>query len=364
MGLDKNSLKGMKPEDLTQAQVSAEPSQPSEPVTPATPTAQEPVVEPSVSAQVQEPSSPPSDPPSMDAETEKLFNLAVNTFGIAENKIDESVLKLAKSYAEIQGVSTRTRQELKQFQNMADGLNKVFEKRPDLYDQMKAVAEGKENLTPETRNADNSQQVGKLDNNISVTENELIQQGYLSASELDGLDELTRDRKVFKAEMAFEKDRLRAEYRQGLIAEREQLQAQSQQELDTKTNTQREDEGLKNYALEYGVNFAEVSDDQLLQIKQQMQYIRDPQNPKLITEDAFEIAANRVLGKSFGDKKPPVARKSVDQLVDSGKSFSRNSQPIGNQVPDLEAQLREKAVQNFRNTSSRGQHKANLLNKI
>ena len=128
MGLDKNSLKGMKPEDLTQAQASAAPSQPSEPVTPDPPTAQEPVVEPSVSAQVQEPSSPPSEPPSMDAETEKLHNLLVNTFGVSPDNVDESVLKLAKSYAEIQGVSTRTRQELKQFQNMADGLNKVFEK--------------------------------------------------------------------------------------------------------------------------------------------------------------------------------------------------------------------------------------------
>lgn len=359
-GLDKSALQGLSPEKLEQSN-KQEPDN----------TKEEDVVdqafkEAKSDTSSDDQSSPKDETKAQDAngDVDKYKNLLVNTFGFSEDEISEKDIKLAKSYAEAQSGMTRSRQEALEAKQTLTGLSEAFKKAPSLYEQLVAVAEGKEpeNLSKEgNRKPENpTTQVGQLE---TPNEETLIQQGYLKQSELDSLDEVSRQRKITQAELRFEKDKMLEEYKQGLVKTQEDLRKQAQQDQATQLNKERVSNGFDEYVTNYGVNIEEVTDEQLSQIQQHARYIRDPQNPTLISEDAIEIAANRVLGKSLADKQPlETGKKKVDDIVDTGKSVSkvRGNQPSKN---DLETQLQQMARENFQKSQNPIKYKQNLMSR-
>lgn len=364
MGQDKRNFSGLSPDKLKQPEQKPEDQDAvGQALDDKIEQSSQEEAQPNESTQESSPQEDKAETQDADPNVDKYKNLLVNTFGFDEGEITEKDIKLAKSYAEAQSGMTKSRQEALDYKQTVDGLQQVFKKAPSLYEQLVAVAQGKEpeNLsTEENRKSDNSQNIGQLEQNSTVSEQELIQGGYLSKEDLNGLDDLAKERVLAKAELRYDKDKLRQEYRNELQQERKTVQEQAQQEQAQAANRQRVDKGWDDYVMNYGVNFSEVSDDQLQQIKQNVQYIRDPQNPNLISEDAVEIAANRVLGNSVANKNPvKPSGKTVEGLTDSGKSVSKSRGNASGEKTQ-EEQLRQMAIDNFRNTSNPKRHKQNL----
>lgn len=301
----------------------------------------------------------PDNNESEDEEVQQYKKLAMNTFGFTEDEIDEKVVKMAKSFKEAQSTMTKSRQEALQNKQIIDGLNQVFEKSPELYEQVKAIAQGKqpENLsTNGNHKADNPQQsVGQLDTTGDIDEDTLISKGYLKAEEIEGLDDLAKARKIAKAELAYEKDAYKQQFRNELKEEQENLRKEQELQEAKTLNKQRVESGWDSYITNYGVNLADVTDEQLQTIQSQLQYVADPSNPNLIAEDAVEIVANRVLGNTLADKKGvQTGQRNLSDIEDTGVSVSKGSKPNQNltKAQKMDQELKKRAYENFAKTAN------------
>lgn len=279
-----------------------------------------------------------------DEEDVKYDNILKNTFGFGDGEIDPKARKLAKSWAEMQSMTTKTKQEKQQLEQVVNGLDSLTKKYPKLYEDFKRASEGRyEEENPSQEPSGQPDIKGQLEDD-SVTEEQLIKSGYLSKSEIEGLDELAKQRKIFNAEAKYIRQQEREALKKELRSERDNLRKEDEQNRITQENKRRAEEGFDKFIRETGTNLSEVSDEEYQKIQRRMLTILDPDDPRMIAEDAFEIAAERVLGVQ---KQPQQQRSSnIDELEDTGVTFNRQQTRQKGKV-SLEQQLRERAVENF-----------------
>lgn len=321
-------------------------------------------------AATEEIATPPETPPTpatgsdantetVDTETEKYLNVLTNTFGIEEGKIDDTHIKLAKSYLEAQSGMTKAKQSLSERQALIQNIEGVFEKAPDLYQQFTQVATGKqpENLSPQGNQADNpNNNVGQLNNqsgsNVTVNEQTLITSGYLDPNIVNGLDDISRLREVAKAEIAYERDRALNEYKSSLQRTQQELTQQQTLQQQSKTNSERIEKGWNNVITNYGVDLSKVDDNTFRAIEKNIAAIRDVDG--LISEDAVEIAVRRVLPKEELKNAPLIGKKSLEDIADSGVSINKGSAPAQKLTGKdrMMQELNERAQRHFQNTTN------------
>lgn len=289
-----------------------------------------------------------SDEPAQDAidsELSKYDNILVNTFGYDETEISDKDRKIAKSWAEIQSTATKSKQEAQQHKQYLEQLNGVLGQHPSLYKKLEQALNGQyqENPVKEEPKGQSQPNKGQLDYD-DISEDKLVSEGYLSQDELNGLDDLAKMRKVMRAEAKYIREQERDNYLNDIKNGQETLRKQQEAQTIKQENEQRATQGFDQFVTKYGVNFAELDDSVMQQIQKRMLVTLDPEDPRKIAEDAFEVAASRVLpqhGVSLQQKVQPSG-KSVDQIQDSGKTFSKATKQQSKK--DISSQLRERAI--------------------
>ena len=307
-------------------------------------------------SQQQEPDTPEepkqaqqqSDEPAQDAidsELSKYDNILVNTFGYDETEISDKDRKIAKSWAEIQSTATKSKQEAQQHKQYLEQLNGVLGQHPSLYKKLEQALNGQyqENPVQEEPKGQPQPNKGQLDYD-DISEDKLISEGLLSKDELDGLDDLAKMRKIAKAQVKYVTQQELQNYSTQIKNQQENLRKQQETQTIKQENEQRATQGFDEFVAKYGVNFAELDDSVMQQIQKRMLVTLDPEDPRKIAEDAFEVAASRVLpqhGVSLQQKVQPSG-KSVDQIQDTGKTFSKATKQQSKK--DMASQLRERAI--------------------
>lgn len=286
-----------------------------------------------------------------DSELSKFDNILINTYGFDESEINDKVRKVAKSWAGIQSTATKTKQEAQQYKQYIDQLNDVIESYPSLGQKLEQAVNGQYKENP-TSNGEPQQgqpqqpNKGQLDYD-DISEDTLVSEGYLSKDGFDGLDEATKMRKIMRAEAKYIADKNVNDFRQQIKQEQQNLQKQKETEQIQKENERRATQGFDEFVANHGVNFAELDDEVMQQIQKKMVVTLDPDNPRMISEDAFEYAAKSVLPKYGVNLQQPVSngpKKSINQIEDTGKTFSKATKQQGEKT--LEDQLRERAQRN------------------
>lgn len=286
-----------------------------------------------------------------DNELSKYDNVLINTYGVTEEELEKGISpdkarKLAKSWAEIQSTATKTKQEASQHKQVVDNLNAVLQKYPSLYEKLNQAVQGQYEENPtKTEPKGQPQPQGQLD--YDVSEDDLIKQGYLKAEELQGLDDLAKQRKLLRAEARYIRETESKNYMNDIKTQQENLHKQQELEQVHKENELRATQGFDNFVAQYGVNFAELDDNVVKQINKRMIHTLDPEDPRKIAEDAFEISAIQVLRKQglMPETKVKPSGKDVSQIEDTGTSFSKATK--SKQTKSLDEQLRERAAQQF-----------------
>lgn len=283
-------------------------------------------------------------PQDADNELAKYDNILRNTFGFNDEEINDKARKAAKSWSETQSLATKAKQEASQQKQIVDNLNAVLEKYPSLYEQLEKAAQGRYEENPKQEPKGQPNNTGQLD--YDVSEEQLVQSGYLTQEDLNGLDEFTKQRKILRAEAKYIREQESKNYMNDIKTQQDTLRKQQEQTQIQSENKRRAEDGFDNFVRAHGVNFAELEPEVVSQIQKRMQYTLDPSNPQLIAEDAFEIAASQIL-KSQGLFNQPVEtqRKTVSQIEDSGKTFSKATKPeVKGTMAD---ELRKRAYKNF-----------------
>lgn len=301
-------------------------------------------------------------------ELSKYDNVLKNTYGVTEEELEEGVSpekarKMAKSWSEMQSTTTKTKQQKQEYEQTVNAINQLMQQDPSLYEHMQAVKNGNSYENPNQQESITEQPAdnkGQLDSE-SVTEDTLVKEGYLDSSELQGLDELARQRKVARAEIQYEKDKTLSEFRNGLKQEQENLQKQQEQKQIKQYNKQKLEEGFDQFVADTGYNLAEVPDEVFNEIKNEAFYDRQGQDPRKIKEDAFPVAAKRVLRRrGMWDSNTQQTQAAKRQTMeDTGVEMNQAQQKQSKLSPSEE--LKKRAKQNA--SSGLVDNKAQFFNK-
>lgn len=283
-------------------------------------------------------------PQDVDSELSKYDNILKNTFGFTDEEITDKSRKAAKSWSETQSLATKAKQEASQHKQVVDNLNAVLQKYPSLYEQLEKAAQGRYNENPQQEPKGQPNKAGQLD--YDVSEEELVRQGYLNAEDLQGLDELAKQRKMLRAEAQYIRKQESENYANDIRTQQDNLRKQQEITQIQTENKRRAETGFDEFVRSHGVNFAELEPEVVAQIQKRMQYTLDPENPRLIAEDAFEVAASRILGqRGLLNQSTPTQKADMSQIEDTGRTFSKATKPEGKL--SMDAELRKRAYQNF-----------------
>ena len=264
---------------------------------------------------------------------QKDVSVLANTFGVEYESLPDSAregfLKMAKSYREAQGKYTSQSQKLKQLDSTLENFNQFLSKNSDIQKQIQSRLNGNQPEDKDTPSKPESSSVGK---SVTVDEKQLMKDGYLDESQLTGLDELTRQREVAKAELQYLRDQEIAKFREGLQQEKQKLSEAERAEQVKKTNQNRADDGIDRVVADYGIDFTALDDDVVQAIFNRSMRILDPSDPtgRTIDKDATydatlkELAIRDMLPK----QQPPQQKKTVDGITDTGVQFNKRGPQV------------------------------------
>src|SRR5690625_50566 len=277
---------------------------------------------------------------------DKDINILQNTFGIDPNNVPDDyrdkVVNVAKSYREAQGKWTKEQEQRQMLQQTLENFEKRLQQYPEVWDTVEKVARGEYNSgnsAPEPKGKPTQQSQP-----ATADEQTLIKEGYLTANELDGLDDLSRSRAVARAEIQYSRDKaledVERQMRERFDKVTSERTEQERQEYVEATNKKRFQDSFDKFVSEYAVNFTELDESVINSIRQRANVIRDPQDPSLLDADAFYDAAVKELAirNKLPQQQAPAPTKSggVNEILDTGHSANRRSSPTReNTVDDI-----------------------------
>ena len=260
----------------------------------------------------------------------KDVNVLANTFGIEYESLPEEqregFAKMAKSYREAQGKYTSVTQEAQQTQQMLQQLNQFLEKNPDLKQEFQNRLSGNQPTGKDTPSKPEPASTGQ---SATVDEQQLKSNGYLKDEDLQGLDELAKERAKVKAELAYLRDQELSKFREGLISEKEKLTKAERVQQVKKTNIQRLNDGVDRVVSDYGIDFTTLDNETISAIQNRALRILDPQDPtgQTIDKDAMYDATLKELairGK-LPQRQQQFQPKTLDGITDTGKQVNKRS---------------------------------------
>lgn len=279
----------------------------------------------------------------------KYDNVVKQTFGIPEDQINDYTRKMAKSWASQQSEYSKLKSQYNQEKQDLDRFNQILESNPDLKEEIQKAKEGKRQQKQENsqQESQSSEKPKSGNNSGDVDEQTLIQQGYLTEGDLEGLTELERQNKKFKAELQYDKDQTLNEWQeQRQKAEQEQEQKKTQEQKN-QVNQDRANKGFDDLVAK-GVNLSELPDDQFNSLISQMKAYRDPNDMHLLDENALELAAYKQ--GLLSQQNMSNDQQQQKTLNDTG--FSTNKQQPSNETKDINQELTERAKDKYRKTGA------------
>jgi hypothetical protein len=260
-------------------------------------------------------------------EEEKLQKLIEETFG-------GDPLKLAKSYVSSQSNYTKLRNDYKKAEGLLNNYDTMIENSPTLKNAIEnanSVEEIESLITSHKESNDKPKDEklpSKLDIPTEVTVDDLVKEGYVNEEFLRTLSETEKEAVVRRAELKYMRERLPSIIAQKSVEEatrqiEEQKNAAKQREQKEKNddiNVERYEKGITTIVEKFGLDFAGNEEDALLldEIQKRAAYIRDPENPDVMDEDAMLIATQKVLTmKGKLNDKVEKRKKETEELVNA-----------------------------------------------
>lgn len=297
-----------------------------------------------------------------DDERQRNINTLRNQFGtdledIPEN-FREEALKMAKSYRHAQGKFTNATQERSELQQKLEQKDSVLNKYNTFLDQNPDVKRTiQQRLNGENPQTDTEPQgqPNSLQQQGQLTEQQLVQAGYLNQNELQGLDDLARREAIVEARLDYKADQKAKQYQQKLEQAEQDVQQKKTKQRVKQVNAKRKDDGIDRFVSDYGVDLTQLDDDTIKAVSRRATRILDPtdETGRLIDQDAYYDALRKELairGKLPQGQQPQQA--SMSQLQNTGASV--NKRPP-NQTPTTAQELMEQKEQE-RTASLRNTH--------
>lgn len=289
-------------------------------------------------------------------DSEELVKYVKETFGVPEDEIEESHLKIAKSAKESQREFNRFYnnefQPVKKKAEAFENYDQFLQQNPDILEQIESRAKGNnENPSQNESRKVNSNQQGKLDDDLDVDEKTLVQQGYVDQSELDQMDDLARERKLLRAEAKYIRDQERERLRNDIRSVKEEEEQKFQEQQRKQQLKQKYNKSFDNFLNEYPqVDFSKPEFNQHLdKINEMTTRLID------VEDDPFKTSAEIVLnraGKLPQQNQPQQnnmeqAQQKLDSGVNMNKGRKQSKQKKMNPV-DKAVEQKKKQLQNVR----------------
>lgn len=291
---------------------------------------------------------------------EKDLKILQNTFGVDfDSDLDsqrEKIANIAKSYREAQSKFTKEQEQRQLHESTLNNFEQQLQQYPEVWDTVQKVAKGE--YDGNSKQEPKGKPKKKSQPAVAADEQTLIDEGYLDQSELDGLDEIARNRVVAEAKADYHIDKRLSEFeqqtRETIEKVRKDESEKERKERIQRTNKERLDDAFDRFVADYGVNFTELDDNTIDAIRKRANVIRDPSDPSLLDVDAFYDAAQKEL--AIRDKLPkgspkPNATNGVNQILDTGHNVNRKSNKAkpktAQEIMDEDARQRwERVMQN------------------
>lgn len=265
-----------------------------------------------------------------------IENLINNTFSGDPKKIAKSYLESQKQFTKLQDQYRQTDSRVQEFESQFQALNNLLERYPSLAKQVEKAIKGEysESQTvsseePKGKPAPTTE--GKLDSTSTLpTEQTLVQQGYIDPTDKDRLSTLDYERKVLEAQIRYAREDLprtiaeqtRKQYNQSLEQERKRQALEQQKQINEQRFSESFDRAVGKFGLDFTSTHAHLQD----QILNAVKAYRDPDNINLLSDDAVELAAERILRKNDMMPKSKTAPAAPKQPVgDDGFSSNRST---------------------------------------
>jgi len=279
----------------------------------------------------------------------KYVNYLKDTYGFQDNEITEKAVKLAKSDIEKQSYGSKLRSELDKYKQTVQGVESIFEKNPDLYQEFESARTGK-------RSSGNQQQKesgdDKPSNNVdklgetNVTEQQLVQEGYLNSDQLDGMSDYERKLEVKSAMIDRKADVRQKQFEQSLDEIETKRQEKRERNSRIQTNKKRLDEGFNDLIAKYKVDFSsDEFSDAYDRIQKRALTIADPDSRGLIDKRAVELSAQLELGDKLKKRESQSTNNTSNNSGKRDTGFNVNksgSQSSGNKPTSIWDKVDEK----------------------
>jgi hypothetical protein len=231
---------------------------------------------------------------------EKFQRILKDTFG-------GDATKAVKSWIEAQSKYADTSREYKRIKGEYENFNHLLETNPTLFDIVKRASQGEniENLLSQSKEPSGKPKVSdhafELDGSTSVDEKKLIESGYLDKSKLESMDDFSRQMAILNATQRYMFTEIPKQVTQRTQAElqkaRQEELAKIQRETTQQSNLRRWQEGIKNAASK-GWDFTGEHEALLDELEAEVNGVRDTKNLNLISEDAVDIALERIARRN------------------------------------------------------------------
>lgn len=271
-------------------------------------------------------------------ERQRNINTLQNQFGtnledIPEN-FREEALKMAKSYRHAQGKYTQATQQRSELENkleeaqkaqqVVQNLDGFLQQNPDIDRMIQQRMNGNPQQTgQEPQGQPNSvpQSQGQL------TEQQLINAGYVSSGELQGLDDFARKERLMDARIEYKADQKLNQYQQKLQEADQNFQQKKQKQQIDKLNKKRKDDGIDRFVSDYGVDLSQLDKQTIQAVTRRAELILDPSgNGNLIDQDAYYDALRKELAlRGNLPEQAQQQRANINQLQNTGVSVNKRT---------------------------------------
>lgn len=304
-------------------------------------------------------------------ERQRNINTLQNQFGTNLEEIPENfreeALKMAKSYRHAQGKYTEATQqrseledklsEAKQAQQVVDNLNGFLQQNPDIDRMIQQRLNGNNENPQQTGQEPQGQPNSVPQQQGQLTEQQLINAGYIKAGELDGLDDLGRRERLMEARIEHKADQKLNQYQQGLQQADQKFQQKKQQEKIQTLNKQRKDDGIDRFVADYGVDLSQLDDATIQAVSRRANLIKDPAGDgSLIDKDAYYDALRKELALrgNLPEQSQQPQQANMNQLQNTGVSVNKRTQQRQPQsVTDIMEQKEKERRAGLANTHPR-----------
>lgn len=261
----------------------------------------------------------------------KYVNYLKDTYGFSDGEINEKTVKIAKSDIEKQRYGSKLKSELDKYKKTVQGVEGIFDKNPDLYEEFESAMQGKRDTKNQTNKESGkdkpSKNVDKL--RTSVTEEQLIEDGYLDKSALEGMSDYERRLEVKSAMIDHKADQREKAFAESLDQiETERQEKKTANQIKTENN-KRFNDGLDDLIATYKIDLdAEENEGLYTRIAKRAATIGDVNNKKLIDKKAVEMAARMELGDKLvprGDNEQPENSNGRNRDTGFNVDKSKNS---------------------------------------